>query len=283
MIKSPLNYIGGKYKILNQILPYFPNEIDVFYDLFCGGLNVGVNVTANKYIYNDNLKFLIELYEIFHELKLEDILKYIDDTIQLFDLSKTNKEGYLMLRTRYNDLKYPLDLFVLTAFSFNHQIRFNNSHQYNNPFGKDRSSFNPNMRKNLINFIEKIQNQNPTFTMFNFMDFDFDKITTKDFIYCDPPYLITTGSYNDGKRGFTDWGNNEEKELLNKLDYLNNRNIKFALSNVISHHGATNNILNDWIEANNYKVCEINISYKNSNYQKNNPDTSSREVLIINY
>jgi len=27
-IKSPLNYIGGKYKILNQILPLFPKQIN---------------------------------------------------------------------------------------------------------------------------------------------------------------------------------------------------------------------------------------------------------------
>ena len=38
-IKSPLNYTGGKYKLLPQILPLFPNEIDTFIDLFGGGYN----------------------------------------------------------------------------------------------------------------------------------------------------------------------------------------------------------------------------------------------------
>ena len=41
VIKSPLNYIGGKYKILPQILPLFPKNIDTFIDLFAGGCNVG--------------------------------------------------------------------------------------------------------------------------------------------------------------------------------------------------------------------------------------------------
>lgn len=36
-IKSPLNYIGGKYKILNQILPLFPKKINNFVDLFTRG------------------------------------------------------------------------------------------------------------------------------------------------------------------------------------------------------------------------------------------------------
>lgn len=52
-IKSPLNYIGGKAKLLNQILPLFPNEIDNFIDLFAGGCNVGINVNANKIYCND--------------------------------------------------------------------------------------------------------------------------------------------------------------------------------------------------------------------------------------
>lgn len=47
-IKSPLNYIGGKYKLLPQLIPFFPKEINVFVDLFCGGCNVGLNVNAKK-------------------------------------------------------------------------------------------------------------------------------------------------------------------------------------------------------------------------------------------
>ena len=44
LIQSPLNYTGGKYKLLPQILPLFPKEIDCFVDLFCGGCNVGINI-----------------------------------------------------------------------------------------------------------------------------------------------------------------------------------------------------------------------------------------------
>ena len=62
-IKSPLNYTGGKYKILNSIFPYFPKEINTFIDLFGGGFNVGINANANKIIYNDKGKcFYISLF-----------------------------------------------------------------------------------------------------------------------------------------------------------------------------------------------------------------------------
>ena len=43
-VKSPLNYIGGKYKLLPEILPLFPENIGNFVDLFGGGFNVGANV-----------------------------------------------------------------------------------------------------------------------------------------------------------------------------------------------------------------------------------------------
>ena len=43
-IKSPMNYTGGKYKILEHIIPSFPAEMNNFVDLFAGGLNVGINV-----------------------------------------------------------------------------------------------------------------------------------------------------------------------------------------------------------------------------------------------
>ena len=52
-IASPLNYIGGKARILDQILPFMPAEIDTFVDLFCGGCNVGMNVKAGLTIYKD--------------------------------------------------------------------------------------------------------------------------------------------------------------------------------------------------------------------------------------
>lgn len=63
MIQSPLNYTGGKFKLLPQILPLFPGKIDQFVDLFCGGCNVGLNVTANKVIYNDLDENVINLYK----------------------------------------------------------------------------------------------------------------------------------------------------------------------------------------------------------------------------
>nr|WP_318029246.1 DNA adenine methylase [Mycoplasmopsis bovis] len=45
--------MGGKYKLLNQIVRYFPKNIDTFYDLFAGGCDVAINIKANKIVVND--------------------------------------------------------------------------------------------------------------------------------------------------------------------------------------------------------------------------------------
>jgi DNA adenine methylase len=284
-IKSPLNYIGGKAKILDQILPLFPENINNFIDLFAGGCNVGINVNANKIFFNDNLTYLIEMYQIFQENDIDTTISHIENRIKEFELSLTNEEGYKKMRAKYNEHKKPLDLFVLIAFSFNHQIRFNNSHEFNNPFGRERSSFNASMKQNLERFIIRLKETNVDFANVCFNNFDFTFLNTNDFVYCDPPYLITTGTYNDGKRGFKGWTEKEEVQLLKKLDSIDNQNIKFALSNVLEHKGKSNEILKKWVENNTkYKINYINFNYSNSNYQTLIRDkNASVEVLITNY
>ena len=105
IIKSPLNYIGGKAKILDQVLPLFPKDINNFIDLFAGGCNVGINVSANKIYFNDNLTYLIEMYQIFQENDLDTTILYIENRIKEFELSLTNEEGYKKIRAKYNEQK----------------------------------------------------------------------------------------------------------------------------------------------------------------------------------
>lgn len=278
-IKSPLNYIGGKYKILPQITKFFPKKIDKFVDLFAGGLNVAINVNAKKIYCNDINNYIIDIYKAFQNKSIEELLYYIDTTINNNHLSMTNKEAYISFRNYYNKTKNPLDLYVLICYSFNYQFRFNNKHEYNNPFGKNRSHFNPTMRKNLIKFHDKIRNI--TFQTMNFKDYNINNLNNNDFLYADPPYLITCGSYNDGKRGFNGWSENDDKLLFNLLDNLNTRGIKFALSNVSEHKGEKNNLLINWMSK--YHIHEINFNYNNSNYQSTSKQNITKELLITNY
>ncbi len=284
-IKSPLNYIGGKTKVLPQILPLFPKKLNNFVDLFAGGCNVGINVKADTLYINDNLTFLVDMLTAFRENDLSDTIKHIEKRIKKFELSSSNEEGFKAMRTFYNEKKHPLDLFVLIAYSFNHQIRFNNSHEYNNPFGRARSSFNATMKKNLEIFITALQEKDVVISNSCFTDFDYSFLGKDDLVYCDPPYLITTGSYNDGKRGFKGWAKEEELQLLALLDKLHKRKIKFALSNVVEHKGNSNEILKSWVNANPaYNINNLNFNYSNSSYQTLVRDkNATKEVVITNY
>lgn len=280
-IKSPLNYIGGKYKLLPQIVPLFPKEIGTFVDLFAGGFNVAVNVTANKTICNDLNYLIVEMVRTLCYADIDLILRRIDEKIAEYGLSKENEAGYKAFRSFYNVNRNPIDLFTLSCYSFNYQFRFNNDLEYNNPFGRHRSQFSDVMRKNLILFMEEMKKKNLEFFARDFRQITLDELGSDDFIYCDPPYLITNGSYNDGNRGFNDWREAEENALYEYLDDANNRGIKFALSNMILHKGTENKILQNW--AKKYNIHVINSDYSNCNYQIKNKTSETLEVLVTNY
>ncbi len=278
-IKSPTNYIGGKYKLLSQLLSLFPKNINTFVDLFAGGCNVGINILADKIIFNDINSIIIDLFKCFQDTPINVLLSQIDRIINEYSLSKTNEEGFKKLRNHYNSTRELIDLYTLSCYSFNYQFRFNNNHEYNNPFGRNRSQFSKNMRDNLIRFVERLQNSNVEFSKVDFEKFDTSNLGYGDFIYCDPPYLITTGSYNDGNRGFKNWSEKEELALYAFLDKVNAQGIRFALSNVIEHKGKTNELLKNWSKK--YRAIDINSDYSNSSY--NTINGKSREVLIVNY
>lgn len=278
-IKSPLNYVGGKYKLLPQIMPMFPKNIDTFVDLFSGGGNVGINSSASKVYFNDINTKINELFRFLQNKDPHELLSLIRDRISECQLSKTNEEAFLKFRAQYNANPNPLDLYVLVSYSFNYQFRFNNSLQYNNPFGRNRSHFSDRMANNMLRFVSKLNSIDAHFTDDYFTDFDFSHLTDNSFVYADPPYLITTGSYNDGNRGFVNWTEKQEKQLYEILDGLTARQIRFALSNVTDHKGKSNNMLKEWSQR--YTVHELNYGYQNSSH--NTVNLGSREVLITNY
>ena len=277
--KSPMNYIGGKYKLLPQIVKFFPSKINKMADLFAGGCDVCANIEAKHIYANDINYFVIGIYKSFQSMPISELLKYIDSTIKKWGLNKTNKEAFAAFKKYYNTTKNPIDLYILMCYSFNYQFRFNGKHEYNNSFGANRSSFNNTMRNNLIEFHHSIQDIH--FSSMDFRNFDTSILVAGDFLYADPPYLVTTGSYNDGKRGFNGWTANDDAALFHLLDNVNKQGAKFALSNVTQHKGRQNSNLIAWMQQ--YDVHNIDSNYSNSSYHSKNTDKETHEVLITNY
>lgn len=275
LIKSPLNYVGGKYKLLGDILPLFPEKVNTLVDLFGGGFNVGINTKSNKVIYNDNETHVTDLLKHLHTTDVNEAVTAIDNLIEKFDLSKTNAEGYNKLRDFYNqDPSDPMVFYTLVCYAFNNQIRFNKNGQYNMPFGANRSSFNNKLRQKFIDFVEALHSKECTFSNKDFRDFDFSSLGQDDFVYADPPYFNSVAAYNENGG----WTEEHEKALLSILDDLNNKGIKFALSNNLKYN---NPLLTAWMQK--YTVHYLNANYSNCNYHKKDKTSPDVEVLITNY
>ena len=301
IIPSALNYTGGKYKLLPQILPFFPTDVDQAVDLFCGGCNVGINLYCNKVLFNDNNKYLMGLLNVLRTTPKEHIIDWIYATIEKYHLSlvskngyefyhcesskglgKYNKKGFNQLRDTFNakenmNAEYFLMLYLLIVYSFNNQLRFNGKGKFNLPVGK--RDFNKRMQSKLFDFIDRIKNSDYKFTNEDFRNIHLDDYTNKSFFYVDPPYLITCATYNE-KSG---WTEKDERDLLCYLEKLDSKGIRFALSNVLESKGTRNEILSNWLNQHEkYRVIHLNYDYKNSNYHKKNHGIT-KEILVLNY
>ncbi|MEG1301467.1 MAG: Dam family site-specific DNA-(adenine-N6)-methyltransferase [Erysipelotrichaceae bacterium] len=271
----PFHYIGSKSQLLPILLDIFEEHSNrTFYDLFAGGFSVGSNVTNQKVIYNDINTDICNLIKLIDEIGINKYLTKIKKKINEYSLSKTNLGGYLQLRMDFNNNKDPILFSLLIFYSFNHQIRYNKSGIFNTPFGKNRSSFNESTEGKLINFYEKIKSKNISFCS---CSYDLIKIEANALVYVDPPYLLTTGSYNDGKRGVSSWSENDEVNLYKYLDKLNEKNIPFVLSNMLSRNDLVNKILLEW--SNKYQVIDVTTKYRN--YQKKK--CFDKEIIVKNF
>jgi len=61
--RSPLFYVGDKYRLMRQLIDLFPKEINDFYEPFVGGGTVFLNVEAKKYFLNDIDKHLVNIHK----------------------------------------------------------------------------------------------------------------------------------------------------------------------------------------------------------------------------
>ena len=285
-IKAPFNYVGGKYKILPQIIPKFPQSIKCMADVFGGAFNVGINTNADYYVYNDMITPLVQLQQYIYSNNVEDILKYIHDRIDEYELSKTDKWSFNRFREDYNneEWKHPLDLYILMSFSFNYSARWNNKMEYNSSHGTNRSTYSKTLEKRLIKYISNLQEKTVSFNNKDFTQIKYQKLTTDDFIYFDPPYLLSTANYNDGKRGFKNWTTLQEKQLYNILEHLTDKGIPWGLNNMITHKNKNNHYLSRFINDNkdNLNVYVMNNNFNNSNYNLKDKNTDTIELYITN-
>lgn len=257
----PLNYMGGKTNVINYIKPYL-NGKKYFYDLMGGGFNVGINASNFEEIYYNDINYIVkDILVLFKNEDTKYILNMIDKIIKKYGLGKQKKEEYIHYRNDYNSKyrfqkDYSIYLYVLILFGFQQQLRFNSKHEFNNPIGE--SGYNESIKEKIVSFSRKLKELNVVFSSNDFEQM-VEVIDGNSLVYIDPPYLITLGSYNDGKRGFNGWNEDNEKRLIDFIDKIKNKGAKIVISNILNYKGKVNILLTKWIKDNNPKLIDIKI------------------------
>lgn len=295
-LRSPFFYVGDKYKLMPQLIKYFPSRINNYYEAFVGGGSSVLYVEANNYYLNDKNTKLIELHQFFNSYKdsEEKLFELLFSLIQEYQLScsylginveekikklypKTyfaiyNKINYIKLRESYNQDFNLAKLYLLIIYGFNHMIRFNQENKFNLPVGN--VDFNQNVVQALKDYLDFSKNHHLNFSSLDYVEFiqniNFQK---DDFIYLDPPYLISSSEYNKL------WNSEDETRLYQILDELDSQGIYFGVSNLLIHKGVKNDILFNWMSK--YQVYDVKSNYI-SRFD-NSVKKDSREVYITNY
>ena len=294
--RSPMFYVGDKYRLINEIKQYFPKNINTFIEPFVGGGTVFLNIQAKKYILNDIDQHVYGLHNFLKEKSgeeyfLANVLKhvkkynlsrsFIEDIIpkelrqeyKKTYYAKYNKNGYNKLKQDFNKAKNKnfMLLYLLLIYGFNRMLRFNSKGEFNVPVGN--VDFNKNVEKAIKDYFNFVKEKEIKIENLDFKPFiKKNGFKENDFIYLDPPYLITFSEYNKI------WNKEKELELLSLLDDLDKRNIKFAISNVTTYKGRKNNIFINWM--NKYQSKKIKSNYISYH---DNSKKDFEEVLVFNY
>jgi DNA adenine methylase Dam len=293
-IKSPIFYMGNKYKLLDNLLAYFPKKetVDEFIDLFGGSGVVSINVPYEKITYNEINHNITNLFKMLVETPPKEIINHIKHRVIEFDLPQKGvekidneyskyKKNYLNFRKFYNkqNPKNYLDLYTLTYFSFSNLIRFNSKNEFNMPYGhrsflSDEHDINIELFYNIMkNKSVDIQNKDAFEILYNITE------NKGQFIYLDPPYANTMAIYNES-RAFGGWGLDDDHKLFNELDRLDKLGVRWAMSNVLENKGIKNEHIESWAIRGGYKI----IDFEEKQYSAlGKGNAKSREVLIVNY
>ena len=285
MVKSPIFYMGNKERLIKKgLIELFPNNINTFIDLFCGSGVVSLNVNAKNKILIDNDINIINLINYFKNNNPNNVIKDVEEIINNYQLPTFStdarkfkgdrnifKEKYNILKNDYNNSKSIKLLYVLNIFSNSHMLRFNSRGEFNMPFGN--GYFTDKCKENILN---NTYNELTTLINSDFRDINIDLLKKDDFIYLDPPYLNTDATYNENKG----WSINDENDLYKICEKLNNKGIKFGLSNVFQNKGIENKKIIQWCEDNNWNVYLFD-KFTYCACGKGNAD--SKEVFITNY
>lgn len=267
-----LKWVGGKRQLLHEIKKYIPEDITTYYEPFVGGGAVLFSVQPGKAVINDINSELINLYEVIRDdvdLLIKDLEKHKNTAEHFYTVRGLDRDE--VAYSNMTKIQKASRMHYLNKTCYNGLFRVNQAGQFNSPFGNYK---NPNITNETV--LKAVSDYfNRANIIFKCGDFQegIKWIKRGAFVYFDPPYDPVSDSANFtgySKGGF----DRDEQVRLKKLcDKLDNRGVKFLLSN-----SATEFIFNL------YKDYDIEIiKAKRSVNSNGNKRGEVDEVLVRNY
>lgn len=296
-IRSPFFYVGDKYKLMPQLKQLMPKNIEQYIEPFVGGGSSFLNSKGTSYMLNDVDSYVVELHRQIGSYtgRAEELFEELFDIIDFYGLScsyrgicvpeemkkkyvktyysKYNKDAYIRMRKDFNAEKDDfLRLYLLLIYGFNHMIRFNGMGDFNLPVGN--VDFNNNVYQALNNYLDFVREHEIEFFNMDYISFlEKIKFGKNSYVFLDPPYLISMSEYNKL------WNDKKEDELCEYLDSLNDRGIKFGITNLVTHKGKVNQRFLNWSK----KYCAYDVKSNYISFNDNTIKADSQEVFVTNY
>jgi DNA adenine methylase len=268
-----LKWVGGKRQIMPSIVELLPKNIGRlnYVEPFIGGGAVLFHLQPQNAIINDFNSELINVYEVVRDNLdelIQDLKTHRNEADYFYELRGLDRtDGFNNL----TNIQKASRVIYLNKTCFNGLYRVNNSGEFNSPFGKYK---NPNIvNEPTLKAVNRFLNQNNIIIQTGDYANVLENIPENSFVYLDPPYHPISESSNFTGYIQGGWDMWDQIRLREVCDNLNERGIKFLLSN------SSAQLIKD-----QYQNYQINIVKANRSI---NSDASNRgeidELLIRNY
>lgn len=220
-----LKWAGGKYRLTQRIKDLLPAGNRLI-EPFVGSGAVFLNTNYDRYLLGDINPDLINLYNCLKEQGGE----FIEYASTWFCEKENNQKAFYHWRDRFNncdDISEKSALFIyLNRHGYNGLCRYNNSGQFNVPFGRYKKPYFP--AEEMLKFVEK--SKRATFVCCGFEQL-MNRARINNIVYCDPPYVPLSDSANFTSYTKEGFGLDSQMQLSIKAHKLSNRGVSVLISN----------------------------------------------------
>lgn len=217
MFQPVIKWSGSKRSQCQNIIKYFPKEINTYYEPFCGGASVlrGLlesDIKVKQYVCSDLNEGLIELWKLIKEdpVSVSNHYEKLWTELNQYEDKAIKRQYFENVRERYNKEHNPLDFMFIMRTTTNGMPRYNQKGEFNNSFHITRNGIDPERLRKIINEWSVLLNKNNV--CFKCCSYDTIIPQKGDFMYLDPPYAGTKGMYFGG------FDNKNLFEYLRKID-----------------------------------------------------------------